>query len=102
MTSRDVEPTSVETRAEILAALADPIRLRIVDLLVSKPSCVCDLREAVGIAPNLLSYHLRVLREAGLVAGTRRGRWIDYHLTRQAPELVAASMPAIVGAMGAA
>lgn len=102
MTSRDVESTSVETRAEILAALADPIRLRIVDLLVSERSCVCDLRDAVGIAPNLLSYHLRVLRNAGLIEGSRRGRWIDYHLTLAAPGLVAAALPALLGPAEAA
>jgi ArsR family transcriptional regulator len=84
-------------RAQTLAALADPIRLRILDLLGSNGSCVCDLREEMDIAPNLLSYHLRVLREAGLVAATPRGRWIDYHLTPTAPALVAAALPAGCG-----
>ena len=41
---------------------------------------MCDLQAQVPVAPNLLSYHLRVLREAGLVTATRRGRWIDYRL----------------------
>jgi ArsR family transcriptional regulator len=83
-------------RAKTLAALADPIRLRILDFLGSKRSCVCDLREAVGIAPNLLSYHLSMLREADLIKGTRRGRWIDYQLTGVAPELVAAALPVVL------
>jgi len=41
---------------------------------------VCDLREEVPVAANLLSYHLRVLRDAGLVIAARRGRWVDYRL----------------------
>ena len=41
---------------------------------------MCDLQDNVPVAANLLSYHLRVLREAGLVTATRRGRWIDYRL----------------------
>ena len=41
---------------------------------------MCDLREEVPIAANLLSYHLRVLRDAGLVIAARRGRWVDYRL----------------------
>ena len=45
--------------------------------------CVCELINEMDVAANLLSYHLRVLREAGLVEGTRRGRWADYRL---APE----------------
>lgn len=41
---------------------------------------MCDLHARVPVAANLLSYHLRVLRDAGLVTATRRGRWIDYQL----------------------
>jgi ArsR family transcriptional regulator len=63
-----------------LAALADPVRLRLVAVLAGGGRCVCDLRAQVPVAANLLSYHLRVLREAGLVTATRRGRWMDYRL----------------------
>lgn len=63
-----------------LAALADPVRLRLVAVLAGDGRCVCDLRAQVPVAANLLSYHLRVLREAGLVTATRRGRWMDYRL----------------------
>ncbi len=66
--------------AERLGALADPVRLRIIGILARGGHCVCDLRVEMVIAANLLSYHLRVLREAGLVTATRRGRWIDYRL----------------------
>jgi DNA-binding transcriptional ArsR family regulator len=62
------------------AALADPVRLRIVGVLAEGGRCVCDLHEEVPVAANLLSYHLRVLRDAGLVTADRRGRWVDYRL----------------------
>ena len=62
------------------SALADPVRLQIVCVLSDGGRCVCDLLDQVPVAPNLLSYHLRVLREAGLVTATRRGRWVDYRL----------------------
>jgi ArsR family transcriptional regulator len=74
-----LESTDVEAVAG-LAALAEPVRLAIVRALAEGQRCVCDLQEKVGVAPNLLSYHLRVLREAGLITGTHRGRWIDYRL----------------------
>jgi ArsR family transcriptional regulator len=74
-----VDSSPVELTAR-LAALADPVRLRIVRVLGEGERCVCDLHERVPVAANLLSYHLRVLREAGLVAATRRGRWVDYRL----------------------
>jgi len=83
VTSTDFESTSIESAANAFAALGDPIRLRVIGLLHLGERCVCELQEEIGIAPNLLSYHLRVLREAGLIEGSRRGRWIDYRLNRQ-------------------
>ena len=78
-TSTVVDSSPAEL-AERLAALADPIRLRIVAALADGQRCVCELQARVPIAANLLSYHLRVLREAGLLAAERRGRWVDYRL----------------------
>jgi len=75
------------------AALGDPVRWRVLGLLESGARCVCELQEAVGIAPNLLSYHLRVLRDAGLIEGTRRGRWIDYRLVPEAITVLRAALP---------
>lgn len=63
------------------AALTDPVRLRLIGVLAAGGRCVCDLQDAVPVAPNLLSYHLRVLREAGLVTASRRGRRVDYRLS---------------------
>ncbi|MEX1125805.1 MAG: metalloregulator ArsR/SmtB family transcription factor [Acidimicrobiia bacterium] len=100
MTSTDLEATSLETRAQVFGALSDPIRLRILDLLCSGQSCVCDLQDAVGVAPNLLSYHLRVLREAGLVETSRRGRWIDYDLAPEVIDGLADTLPGPVSRVG--
>lgn len=66
-----------------LAALADPVRLRIVSMLAAAPegtACGCDLEAPLGIAQPTVSHHLRILRQAGLVAGERRGRWVHYRL----------------------
>ena len=86
-----VEPTGLELDAAVgvFAALADPVRLRILGALADSSRCVCDIHTAVPIAANLLSYHLRVLRESGLIEGSRRGRWIDYRLTAEAGPLIA-------------
>ncbi|MGB9112405.1 MAG: metalloregulator ArsR/SmtB family transcription factor [Acidimicrobiales bacterium] len=79
ISSTVIESTQVEAAAW-LGALADPVRLAVVGVLAGGQRCVCDLQERIPVAPNLLSYHLRVLREAGLISSTRRGRWIDYRL----------------------
>jgi ArsR family transcriptional regulator len=54
---------------------------------------VCKLQEQVPIAGNLLSYHLKVLRDAGLVTTSRRGRWVDYALAHDAPARMASALP---------
>jgi ArsR family transcriptional regulator, arsenate/arsenite/antimonite-responsive transcriptional repressor len=79
VSSTVVESTDAETMVG-LAALADPVRLAIVGVLADGERCVCELLDRVEVAGNLLSYHLRVLRDAGLVQATKRGRWVDYRL----------------------
>ncbi len=85
--------SGLESRAEVFKALADPIRLRILELLSPEIRCNCHLQDQLDLAPNLLSYHLKVLRDAGIVEGTRRGRWVDYAITPEAAGLVAAALP---------
>jgi ArsR family transcriptional regulator len=63
-----------------LKALSDPNRLRIVDRLRAGERCVCDLTSALDEGQSLLSFHLRVLKEAGLVSDRREGRWAFYTL----------------------
>lgn len=77
----------------VLTAVADPVRWTILNTLAARPYCVCNLQEHVPIAANLLSYHLKVLREAGLVTSTKRGRWVDYALAPDAAEQMAAALP---------
>ena len=65
------------------AALADPVRLRLVSLLATAPetsACVCDLIDPLGKSQSTVSHHLKVLGDAGLVSGTKDGRQIFYRL----------------------
>ncbi|MBK8460863.1 MAG: metalloregulator ArsR/SmtB family transcription factor [Micropruina sp.] len=89
--SRNVE--SVAAAAAVLAAVADPVRLQLLHSIAGQTRCVCDLQPEPPIPGNLLSYHLKVLREAGLIEGTRRGRWIDYSLADGALQRLHAALP---------
>ncbi len=93
MDSTTLESTSIESAAAGFSALGDPIRLRILAELRDGQRCVCELLEEIGIAPNLLSYHLRVLRDAGLVEASRRGRWVDYRLADRGLDGLRAAIP---------
>ncbi len=69
---------------EQFKALGDPVRWAIVRELHAGTRCACELSDIADVSPPLLSHHLKVLREAGLIAGTKRGRWIDYALDTDA------------------
>jgi ArsR family transcriptional regulator len=83
-----VEPPSLserqaETLAEKLKALADPTRIRMLDLLAQQrePLCVCDITPRFAQNQPTISHHLRVLREAGLIETEKRGIWAYYWAT---------------------
>jgi ArsR family transcriptional regulator len=66
-------------------ALADPVRLRVLSMLSAAPEgevCVCDFVEPLGKSQPTISHHLKILGEAGLVHGDRRGKWVWYSLDR--------------------
>lgn len=75
--------------AASFAALADPARVKIVDRLLGAEGasvCVCDLVALLGLSQPSVSYHLRILRDAGLVARERRGSFAHYRLIEGALE----------------
>lgn len=67
-------------------ALGDPVRLRVLSMLAASPAgeiCVCDFVRPLGKTQGTISHHLKILAEAGLVHGDRRGKWVWYSLDRQ-------------------
>ncbi len=72
--------------AHDFAALADPVRLRLLSLLTSAAAgeaCVCELTGPLGRSQPTVSHHLKILVDAGLIVGDKRGRWVWY---RAVPE----------------
>jgi DNA-binding transcriptional ArsR family regulator len=65
-------------------ALGDETRLRILEELAAGEASVSDLMERIELGQSLMSHHLRILREAGLVADRRSGRWVHYSITEPA------------------
>lgn len=83
----------LEEAVSLLLAAADPHRLALLRTLTAGPACVCELQGQVPLPGNRLSYHLKVLREADLIIGTKRGRWIDYALVDGALDRLRAAVP---------
>ena len=65
---------------QVYHALSDETRLAIVERLRGGERCVCDLQTDLGAAQSRLSFHLKVLRDAGLVVDRKEGRWSYYTL----------------------
>jgi ArsR family transcriptional regulator len=71
--------------AKGFAALSDPVRLRVLSMLAAADHgevCVCDFVDPLGKSQPTISHHLKILSEAGLVQGERRGKWVWYSLNR--------------------
>jgi len=81
-------PLDAEDAAELasgFSALSDPVRLRVLSMLAAAPDgevCVCDFVDPLGKSQPTISHHLKILSEAGLVHGDRRGKWVWYSLNR--------------------
>lgn len=85
---------------DLFHALSDETRLEIIELLRRGERCVCELTDSLDAAQSRLSFHLRVLRDAGIVRDRKDGRWVHYELEPDAFEeiqtLIAAMKPRAV------
>jgi ArsR family transcriptional regulator len=81
-----------EATAELFRALADPARVRIVNVIATadEPVCACNLYEPVGLAQPTVSHHLKKLVDVGLLEREQRGKWAYFSLKRDAVEKLAA------------
>jgi ArsR family transcriptional regulator len=82
-------------RADVLKAIAEPARWRIVERLAVEELCVCHLVGDLGIPQPLVSHHLKVLRAAGVVECERFKQWTYYRLVRDAVNEVAEDLVAV-------
>jgi ArsR family transcriptional regulator, arsenate/arsenite/antimonite-responsive transcriptional repressor len=76
-------PSEVATLAAVAHALSDPVRVQILWLLEQRDElCTCEFEELLALGQSRVSYHLRLLLEAGLLVRQRRGTWSHYRLAR--------------------
>ena len=93
--STALDPDGAAQLARRFAALSDPVRLRLLSLLATAEDgavCACDLVEPVGKSQPTVSHHLKVLREAGLVTGEKRGTNVGYAVVPEALEGLRAAL----------
>jgi ArsR family transcriptional regulator len=79
---------TLKNRSAVYHAVADPTRLKILEILKGQPLCVCIIKAILNIADSKLSYHLTVLKKAGLIEGGKKGNWILYWVTERGREFL--------------
>lgn len=72
-----------EKKARLFQALSDERRLRILELLRHGEKCTCTLTEEINMPQSSLSYHMKILSEAGIVSGREDGKWTHYRISAQ-------------------
>ena len=77
----------MEAIAQLFKALSEPVRLRIITLLLNGERCVCDLMAVLDMPQSTVSRHLAYLKNAGVINGRRKGVWIYYRLADSETEL---------------
>lgn len=74
---------NLDQKSRVFHALSDPLRLTILFLVKDQPLCVCVIKSVLGIADSKLSYHLTILKKAGLIVGEQLGNWVIYRITEK-------------------
>jgi ArsR family transcriptional regulator len=92
VTSAPLSGTEAEQLADLLKAVADPTRLRLLSLVAAhagREACICQLTEPVGLSQPTVSHHMKVLVDAGLLTRQQRGKWAYYRLVDGALDALA-------------
>lgn len=71
---------SIRRQSEILKALSDPVRAKIVYGLKDGDMCVCELMRGLGMSQTMVSHHLKILKYAGIISDKKIGKWVYYSL----------------------
>lgn len=81
LTEAPLSARQADELAPVLAALGDPVRLRLLSLVAAEGEvCSCNLEEPLGRSQPTISHHTRILAEAGLIEGEKRGKWTWWHI----------------------
>ena len=88
----DMEVMIMKIFLKVMKALSDPSRVKIMKMLQKRVMCVCEIKEALGVAQSTASKHLKILEDAGLITFHKEGLWVNYTLADGGNSPYAASL----------
>jgi len=77
---KDISKVKKEDISKLMVSFSDPFRLEIIDLMMDGEVCVCDIMKLTNLSQSRISYHIKILKEAGLISDRQEGRWVYYKL----------------------
>ena len=77
---KEISKAKKENISKLMVSFSDPFRLEIIDLMMDGEVCVCDVMKLTNLSQSRISYHIKILKEAGLISDRQEGRWVYYKL----------------------
>ena len=77
---KEISKVKKENISKLMVSFSDPFRLEIIDLMMDGEVCVCDIMKLTNLSQSRISYHIKILKEAGLISDRQEGRWVYYKL----------------------
>ena len=74
--------------SKLIVSFSDPFRLEIIDLMINGEVCVCDIMKLTNLSQSRISYHIKILKEAGVITDRQEGRWVYYSLNKESLFLI--------------
>ena len=88
MVLKEISKVKKENISNLLVSFSDPFRLEIIELMMDGEVCVCDIMKLTKLSQSRISYHIKILKEAGLIADRQEGRWVYYSLNKESLFLI--------------
>ena len=85
---KEISKVKKENISKLMVSFSDPFRLEIIDLMMDGEVCVCDIMKLTNLSQSRISYHIKILKEAGLIADRQEGRWVYYSLNKESLFLI--------------
>ena len=85
---KEISKVKKENISKLMVSFSDPFRLEIIDLMMDGEVCVCDIMKLTNLSQSRISYHIKILKEAGLISDRQEGRWVYYSLKKEALFLI--------------
>jgi len=80
---KKIIPKEIIKNTQLLKAIADENRLQIIQMLQSGEKCVCEIWQHLGLPQNLISHHLKVLKDLDLISSRKEGLWVFYKINKK-------------------